>query len=575
MQAQRAVTTFVMAVLLSVGSVVGQTPGSKTGPRALRRNHEVFAVTATAGFETGLVRLASISGTLRSKNLMPARPMVDWGDDSQPTPALFTNCALEKTRTNCDVLGTHVYEEPGEYTITINFSLVFGGAESLMTTATVTEASGLIIVSIGDSVASGEGNPVNPTTDEAAQWDDVPSNAPPYDVDGEQCHRSSLSGPALAAEELMQSEDGTFIHLACSGGVIDDLIEQLWTARSRLPRIDVLVMSGGANDIAGGFGNVITGCIDPRPRQACSTNQEFIDELGAGFDALPAKYADLDQAVRCLEEVDGKLVPDDRCNGDDHVPSLVVITEYFDPTRNRLGEFPGHALSTSCVGHAIAPEEWAFLYDNMVVPLNNAVATAAETHDWVLVTGIADAFREHGYCASIGLSGRLGDSWVVKLPDSVTGQSDLDDTRFPLCFAQDSGCDGDITGTGHPNLSGQTVYRDGIVNAVVEFLAPTTTAAVTPHRAARGSGESSTLSAKVVTLDAMNRVRASGVGATYYAVDDPACSPDGAGLSRCAAYTGPFVIDEPGRHVVTYFSENAYGLGVERAKTVEVFVEGK
>jgi hypothetical protein len=31
--------------------------------------------------------------------------------------------------------------------------------------------------------------------------------------------------------------------------------------------------------------------------------------------------------------------------------------------------------------------------------LNNRVASAAETNGWTLVTGIADAFLRHGYCA--------------------------------------------------------------------------------------------------------------------------------------------------------------------------------
>lgn len=566
----------IVAALLIAGAAAGgalastHEPGGKVPPRSLRRNHQVFPVAATPGFETGIVKLASIAGSLGSKGLMPAEPRVDWGDGSQPTPALFGNCSVVSKRTNCDVFGTHVYDAPGEYTITISFSLLAGGAQTLTTTATVSEASGLVVVSIGDSVASGEGNPVIPTSDEPAMWDDVPSDSPPYDVDGKQCHRSSLAGPALAAAQLEQIEDVTFIHLACSGGKISSLIDQLWTARRLLPRIDVLIMSGGANDIAGGFGNVITSCIDPRPSAACSSNQDFIDELDSSFAGLPDKYDDLDRAIRCMRLVNGIELPDERCSGEGQLPRLVVITEYFDPTRGRNGDFPGQILSTTCVGHTVAPVEWAFLYDHMVVPLNEAVAAAAAAHDWVLVTGIADAFRDHGYCASVGPGTQLGDGWVVKLPESVSTQNDLDEVQFPICFVQDSGCDGDIKGTGHPNLSGQEVYRDRILAALTQFNPPNTTAVASSGGEPYAFGMPSSDGVRV-TLWARNGLSAAGVGRTYYAVDEPACTP--AATARCDVYTRPFLIREPGRHTVTYFSENQFGYGPERGRTVDVVVE--
>jgi len=574
MNARMIQAGLVLGVLVAgLHAVVARVPDRSKVGHDLRRDQTVYPVSATAGFETGIVKLASIAGTLRSKNLQPARPLVDWGDGTAPTPALFANCSVISSRMNCDVLGTHVYESVGEYTISISFSLLFGGAQTLTTTATVGEASGLVIVSIGDSVASGEGNPVTPTTDEPAQWDDVPSNTPPYTVDGKQCHRSSLAGPALAAARVMEGSEATFIHQACSGGTLSDLIDQLWDARSHLSRIDVLLMSGGANNIAGGFGSVITKCIDPLPNHSCSDDPDFAAELSSSFEALPDDYVALDLAIRCLkDDGDGNLVADDRCTSQDQIPSLVVITEYFDPTRDRNGDFPSHLVSTSCVGHAIAPKEWEFLYDHMVVPLNQAVADAAQTYGWVLVTGIADAFREHGYCAGAGPVGVLGDGWVVKLPESVLNQSDLDPVVFPICYLQDAGCDADISGTGHPNNEGQEVYGDGIYDAIVSFYPPETTALATSGGAAYQFGRRSALGV-TVRLDATNPVREAGVGRTYFAVDNPDCTADPAALSNCSVYTGPFTIDVPGRHMVTFFSENASGSGLERARTVEVVIE--
>ena len=64
-----------------------------------------------------------------------------------------------------------------------------------------------LIVSIGDSVASGEGSPHTGGTS-SATWQDGP------------CHRSAYAGPALAAEQLEVSDrrsSVTFVQLSCSG----------------------------------------------------------------------------------------------------------------------------------------------------------------------------------------------------------------------------------------------------------------------------------------------------------------------------------------------------------------------
>ena len=91
-----------------------------------------------------------------------------------------------------------------------------------------------LIVSLGDSVASGEGNPDIP-------WDLSPSrrtassNTPKWELS--QCHRSALAGPARAALQLEQADPHTsvtFIHLACSGGRIFQIPGEIVASDARM-----------------------------------------------------------------------------------------------------------------------------------------------------------------------------------------------------------------------------------------------------------------------------------------------------------------------------------------------------
>ncbi|MGN6696388.1 MAG: hypothetical protein ACTHN0_19575, partial [Aquihabitans sp.] len=70
-----------------------------------------------------------------------------------------------------------------------------------------------LIVSVGDSVASGEGNP--DTLESGTYWSPKWQN--------KQCHRTSLAGPAQAALRMERRDPHssvTFVHLACSGASI-------------------------------------------------------------------------------------------------------------------------------------------------------------------------------------------------------------------------------------------------------------------------------------------------------------------------------------------------------------------
>ena len=113
---------------------------------------ETFPVTATVRFETGLRKLATI--TLENS------ATVDWGDGSAVQAGLLVNCRDTLNQT-CDIYGTHTYQTLGNHPITITYTprtvllTDFGNDDR-----TVVPVGDFVVLSIGDSVASGEGNPV-------------------------------------------------------------------------------------------------------------------------------------------------------------------------------------------------------------------------------------------------------------------------------------------------------------------------------------------------------------------------------------------------------------------------------
>ncbi len=112
------------------------------------------------------------------------------------------------------------------------------------TTTTDILVKDLLIVSLGDSIASGEGNP-------DIAWDLSPFatngvfNTPKWEL--EQCDRSALAGTALAAKRLENADPHTsvtFIHLACSGGRIVQIPEKVVTSAARTSAGQIAMLPG-------------------------------------------------------------------------------------------------------------------------------------------------------------------------------------------------------------------------------------------------------------------------------------------------------------------------------------------
>jgi lysophospholipase L1-like esterase len=276
-----------------------------------------------------------------------------------------------------------------------------------------------LVASIGDSVASGEGNPDGP----GVTWLE------------KRCHRSLRSG---AAQAVKATEAGdrhsviTFVPLACSGATIDEgllgsyagvqkdrrlgvLPPQADVVRD-LPRsVDALLVSVGANDVHFGalarFCMFVTACptrhFDPaHPYGEAATSfptaaeveRQAIADLATSYDKLAAR-------------LDGKVDP-----------AKIIFVEYFDPLRDAAGNTCSAALP-----HMDAVEaDWA--QRNVLAPLNAQVNAAAARHGWQVVGGVSEAFRRHGICAKAS-------AWVADPLESAAAELA-------------------ITGTLHPNRAG-------------------------------------------------------------------------------------------------------------------------
>jgi hypothetical protein len=525
---------------------------------------DTFPVSGTVGFETGLHNIAFVT---LSKSVGAT---IDWGDGGS-SPGLLRCFEPILHPRQCHVFGTHVYAAEGAYTVTILYKSpgLFGSNQTETTSATISPVEEFVILSIGDSAASGEGSPVVRfgglvgSQPNKGFWDDPGSNYDsPTPATTEQaeraapCHRTRLAGPALAGQRIASTNPITFIHFACSGAVVKQipknvsfLLRQLEVARLHLERIDVLLISVGANnmkfrkkdlfgnftgEIGLGFGAVITRCLVPF--SPCSEDDDFTADVSDSIEGNPGRtetdnngsvhafpglqslYADLDKAINCIDPANDN--PLGNCS-DEQIPKLVLITEYFDPTHDENGEFPG----VLCPDAGIKKKEWQYLHDGIMARLNHHVRLSP----WPAVVGIENDFLRHGYCSN--------DRWVVRAGESLIRQ-------------------GDPSGTAHPNEAGQQAYDARIHASLIALNPPVTQASAT---AAGQQYDFGTWTAEdvEVTLAARNPISESGVGQTYFAVNDPACTPPV--VTSCSIYAGPFVIVDSGVHTIRFFSENQSG----------------
>jgi hypothetical protein len=357
----------------------------------------------------------------------------------------------------------------------------------------------ILIVSIGDSAASGEGDPdVHGTNGQGVLWADSPH--------GREADRSGKAAAAKAALQIERADPHTsvtFVSVAASGdATINGLIApgtwenplpggpagpgegQLDEVRAIVGNrpIDALLITTGADDI--GFTDIVTALVKAPAIGSLSDLYNHLHSPGptadwshVSLDQLPGVYDQLAAAI-------GRTLPN---------VQNVFLTEYYDPTHNSNGQFVDGGLNDIIPGFQVSAAEESWAYSNVVVPLNNAIHDMAARHGWHLVSGIAAAFLDHGYTAA------PGDRWVNTAEESreIEGPyhtASIWDTVGGLAGAAAAGLLGlpvwagalfgglsaddidarldrmNTKGTAHPNEQGQQAIANILVGAMRPVL---------------------------------------------------------------------------------------------------------
>ncbi len=361
----------------------------------------------------------------------------------------------EQTTTNCK----HTVNVPREQVYPTKLTLTLNDGTTVVANKNVKVVDRFIVV-MGDSYASGEGNPHVPI-----QYGNGFVISPPVWEDT-RCHRSMWAASARAARALELQDPRssvTYLTKACSGATIAEGIlgpykgiEQ--TSGAKLPpqleqvrsiiggaRIDNLLISIGGNDA--GFAKVLADCILPGD---CFDNQTLINEHNSAIQGLMTSH--YPQMRASIEN------PQTGLNVDS-----TFITEYPDFTTDSDGSFCDRMGDDILWPLHISQSEsqWAstFVGGNIRNVLTSQVAAAkAQGLDWNFVDGVKAAWTApgshgHGYCVGSPTEPDPN-RWVQTFTDScdIQGPPAGWNSVFGVWFYF---CHGDKTfGQFHPNKAG-------------------------------------------------------------------------------------------------------------------------
>jgi hypothetical protein len=365
---------------------------------------------------------------------------------------LGTAWTRSRDTTACQ-LHLHILPAQGTYraTLTLHTSLSFNTGVS-RPVERIVGIRDLLIVSMGDSLASGEGNSdvpgsydlhYNPKGEASVtgvnttvQWKD------------KRCHRSARSGPALAAKSYEDADPKTsvtFLSVACSGAEIRHLIDTPYEgiersgtstvppqidsvvtaigSTSTRPRrqIDALMISAGVNDLH--FGDIIERCAsnwhDGLDSTECVTDGGIDGQLAG----LPAKYDALAAALRAK-------LPGTR---------EVYLNDY------PANVFRGGACGSLNFSHVGISSDEAETMHTKGIALSWKIIEATQRFRgdedrWNFVSDLDGPFFYHAYC---------------------------DDPTWFTSYERSWATQGNKFGTAHPNATGHQQYANLLKQAVV------------------------------------------------------------------------------------------------------------
>ena len=331
----------------------------------------------------------------------------------------------------------------GAYDVSLT---VADGANTPNTFSLKVPVEDFLIVSIGDSYSSGEGNPERrrnqilkaPFYDPGGTgvlWadDGTPNGASSVAQDHYRSHRSTVAWPAQVALGLERADTRTsvtFISLAASGATVANGVRGTYAGVSNeslsgtLPpmppqlqeatrlvgnrRIDALLISVGANDA--GFAPVIRAFVDADPfwdpvtygstitttiSNSRTGNWPDPTDRVAGSNSLRNEYALIAATIRSM-----------------HVLNTYIVG-YGDPTgywtRGQVHWCPA-LLDAVAPNLEIDVAEQQRLVGSLLKPLNERVQNAARDNGWSLIPNAPFEYG-HGYCATPPLYSNATDAY--------------------------------------------------------------------------------------------------------------------------------------------------------------------
>jgi hypothetical protein len=328
-------------------------------------------------------------------------------DDNGPVTTVTNTCK-----------GTVSLPRLGEWAVRLTVESDAGERNAVSRLVTLRD---LLVVSIGDSLGSGEGNPDRDKIDVSGQFEI------PAEWKDRQCHRSARSWSARLARDLESATTTvTFLNYACSGAEVRQLFADTYEGieagpalqpqldaverqlgsplASRTPEVDVLLLSAGVNDL--GFGDLLEHCATHIGY--CASGSDA-DRVWTGLKALPDRYSQLDSMISTRVKAAGIYVVE--------YPAHIFTDDY--------GSWEG----CGAFEPAMRPSEAEWI-GKRGDDLNSRLWLAAQVNRWTYIPGIRKAFlphdgeKGHGYCAS--------DPWFRSYSGSKSVQGNNRGTAHPI-----------------------------------------------------------------------------------------------------------------------------------------------
>lgn len=320
----------------------------------------------------------------------------------------------------------------------------------------IANVSNVLMVVMGDSYASGEGNPRNVNAwlrNTSARFD-------PY-WDNDRCNRSVHGAPAQAALRLEKSSPKTSVTLvdvSCSGATIDrgilgsqylDTPTQIEQVAALIGKrsIDALSLTIGGNDV--GFGSILTTCAlanncplakaTSRPLSNYPTVQGGVQSETA---KLASAYARVDN---CLTDAPCQSATGESIQGLRITPGgKVFLSSYPDITRSANGSI--------CSYLTISRDDFQWARDTILnpAPKNPFAYTTTRSQKVDLDTAAGSLNGQINATTSLGWQPVMG-IWGAS-GDSTTGHGVCAGTNAWIFGL--TGITGFTSGSFHPNPQG-------------------------------------------------------------------------------------------------------------------------